>query len=97
MSSSALHANAAVNKPASKPPAAPPAAAPATRKVRFNVGTDYSVLDVIGEGAYGVVVSAIHRPSGSKVGIKKVSDAIASARSCAAGILTRATHPDHAL
>ncbi len=49
----------------------PPAAAP--RKVRFNVGSTYTVQDVIGEGAYGVVVSAIHRPSGGKVAIKKVS------------------------
>jgi len=31
------------------------------------------VIDVIGEGAYGVVVSATHRPSGTKVAIKKVA------------------------
>jgi mitogen-activated protein kinase 1/3 len=30
-------------------------------------------MDVIGEGAYGVVVSALHRPTGQKVAIKKVS------------------------
>lgn len=29
-------------------------------------------MDVIGEGAYGVVCSAIHRPTGTKVAIKKV-------------------------
>ncbi|KAK4686561.1 hypothetical protein P7C73_g3568, partial [Tremellales sp. Uapishka_1] len=47
--------------------------ASAPRKVRFNVGTAYTVLDVIGEGAYGVVISAIHRASGTKVAIKKVA------------------------
>ncbi|KAI6043956.1 CMGC/MAPK protein kinase [Pisolithus marmoratus] len=46
---------------------------PAPRKVRFNVGTQYQVLDVVGEGAYGIVCSAIHRPSGRKVAIKKIA------------------------
>ncbi|KAF7360309.1 Mitogen-activated protein kinase [Mycena venus] len=57
--------------PAKKPSAA--AAAPAPRKVRFNVGTQYQVLDVVGEGAYGIVCSAVHRPSGRKVAIKKIA------------------------
>ncbi|KAK1222365.1 mitogen activated protein kinase [Marasmius sp. AFHP31] len=48
-------------------------AAPAPRKVRFNVGTQYQVLDVVGEGAYGIVCSAVHRPSGRKVAIKKIA------------------------
>ncbi|KAJ3505677.1 hypothetical protein NLJ89_g7293 [Agrocybe chaxingu] len=52
---------------------APPAAPPAPRKVRFNVGTQYQVLDVVGEGAYGIVCSAVHRPSGRKVAIKKIA------------------------
>lgn len=47
-------------------------AQPAPRKVRFNVGTQYQVLDVVGEGAYGIVCSAVHRPSGRKVAIKKI-------------------------
>ncbi|KAK7437893.1 mitogen activated protein kinase [Stygiomarasmius scandens] len=47
--------------------------APAPRKVRFNVGTQYQVLDVVGEGAYGIVCSAVHRPSGRKVAIKKIA------------------------
>ncbi|WWC65522.1 uncharacterized protein I303_108140 [Kwoniella dejecticola CBS 10117] len=47
--------------------------ASAPRKVKFNVGHTYHVLDVIGEGAYGVVASAIHRPSGTKVAIKKIA------------------------
>jgi len=50
-----------------------PAAPPAPRKVRFNVGTQYQVLDVVGEGAYGIVCSAVHRPSGRKVAIKKIA------------------------
>lgn len=41
-------------------------------KHRFNVGTKYRVCDVIGEGAYGVVCSAIHRTTGQKVAIKKI-------------------------
>ncbi|KAF7794908.1 hypothetical protein EIP86_006051 [Pleurotus ostreatoroseus] len=53
--------------------AASQAAQPAPRKVRFNVGTNYQVLDVVGEGAYGIVCSAIHRPSGRKVAIKKIA------------------------
>lgn len=49
------------------------AAVAAPRKVRFNVGTQYQVLDVVGEGAYGIVCSAVHRPSGRKVAIKKIA------------------------
>ncbi|WVN87086.1 uncharacterized protein L203_102262 [Cryptococcus depauperatus CBS 7841] len=45
----------------------------APRKVRFDVGNAYHVTDVIGEGAYGVVASAVHRLSGSKVAIKKIA------------------------
>lgn len=48
-------------------------AAPEPRRVRFNVGSKYHVMDVIGEGAYGVVCSAIHRPTGTKVAIKKIT------------------------
>ncbi|KAB5590774.1 Mitogen activated protein kinase [Ceratobasidium theobromae] len=39
----------------------------------FNVGQHYQVIDVIGEGAYGVVVSAVHVPSQRKVAIKKIT------------------------
>jgi serine/threonine protein kinase len=38
-----------------------------------NVGTQYQVLDVVGEGAYGIVCSAVHKPSGRKVAIKKIA------------------------
>ena len=40
---------------------------------RFFIGTQYQVLDVVGEGAYGIVCSAVHRPSGRKVAIKKIA------------------------
>ena len=36
-------------------------------------GTQYQVLDVVGEGAYGIVCSAVHRPTGRKVAIKKIA------------------------
>ena len=39
----------------------------------FFIGTQYQVLDVVGEGAYGIVCSAVHRPSGRKVAIKKIA------------------------
>jgi len=40
---------------------------------RYLAGTQYQVLDVVGEGAYGIVCSAIHRPTGRKVAIKKIA------------------------
>ena len=62
---------AVVQKPAqSNRNAQPPANEP--RKVKFSVGRDYQVMTVIGEGAYGVVVRAVHRASGREVAIKKV-------------------------
>jgi mitogen-activated protein kinase 1/3 len=44
-----------------------------SRKISFNVSEQYEIQDVIGEGAYGVVCSAIHKPSGQKVAIKKIT------------------------
>ena len=35
-------------------------------------GNDYKVLHSLGEGAYGIVVAALHKPSGRSVAIKKV-------------------------
>ncbi|RHZ53188.1 hypothetical protein Glove_449g6 [Diversispora epigaea] len=43
------------------------------RKLNFNVGENYDIIDVVGEGAYGVVCSATHKPSGQKVAIKKIT------------------------
>ncbi|VDB86500.1 unnamed protein product [Peniophora sp. CBMAI 1063] len=39
---------------------------------KFDVGADYKLLHSLGEGAYGTVVAALHRPSGRQVAIKKV-------------------------
>ncbi|KAF5234162.1 hypothetical protein FANTH_12264 [Fusarium anthophilum] len=47
-----------------------PAAAP--RKISFSVSERYDVQNVVGKGAYGVVCSAIHKPSGQKIAIKKI-------------------------
>lgn len=44
-----------------------------SRKISFNVSDQYDIQDVIGEGAYGVVCSALHKPSGQKVAIKKIT------------------------
>ncbi|KAF3988126.1 hypothetical protein FT663_03669 [Candidozyma haemuli var. vulneris] len=41
-------------------------------KYKFNVSDHYQVLEVVGQGAYGVVCSAVHLPSQSKVAIKKI-------------------------
>ncbi|ODQ65392.1 extracellular signal-regulated kinase 1 [Nadsonia fulvescens var. elongata DSM 6958] len=43
------------------------------RQISFNVSSKYQILDVVGEGAYGVVCSALHKPSGQKVAIKKIT------------------------
>ncbi|KAK0543540.1 hypothetical protein OC846_006380 [Tilletia horrida] len=39
----------------------------------FNVGADYKIVDVVGEGAYGVVCSAIHNPTNTRVAIKRIT------------------------
>ncbi|KAA1472372.1 Pkinase-domain-containing protein [Dentipellis sp. KUC8613] len=44
-----------------------------SRLSNFVVGTNYQLLDVIGEGAYGVVCSALHVPSQRKVAIKRIT------------------------
>ncbi|THH14577.1 hypothetical protein EW146_g5775 [Bondarzewia mesenterica] len=39
----------------------------------FIVGHNYELIDIIGEGAYGVVCSALHVPSQRKVAIKRIT------------------------
>ncbi|KAI9479613.1 mitogen-activated protein kinase [Zychaea mexicana] len=44
-----------------------------TNRLRqFNAGDQYEIVDVVGEGAYGVVCSAVHRPTGQMVAIKRI-------------------------
>lgn len=43
-----------------------------TNKVSFHVGKSYELKEKLGEGAYGVVCSAVHRPTGTLVAIKKI-------------------------
>ncbi|CAG8468960.1 1489_t:CDS:2 [Paraglomus brasilianum] len=38
-----------------------------SKRPEFNVGSNYELLHVIGEGAYGVVCAAIHKPTGQKI------------------------------
>uniref|UniRef100_A0A060T4U5 Mitogen-activated protein kinase n=1 Tax=Blastobotrys adeninivorans TaxID=409370 RepID=A0A060T4U5_BLAAD len=47
--------------------------APEPRKISFNVSDHYQILDVVGEGAYGVVCSAIYKPTNQMVAIKKIT------------------------
>ncbi|KAI8967907.1 mitogen-activated protein kinase [Mycotypha africana] len=44
----------------------------ASRLKYFNGGDQYDVIDVVGEGAYGVVCSAVHKPTGQMVAIKRI-------------------------
>ncbi|CVL09064.1 related to pathogenicity MAP kinase 1 [Fusarium mangiferae] len=38
----------------------------------FNVSNKYHIGSILGSGAYGIVRSAVHRPSGQKVAIKRI-------------------------
>lgn len=40
--------------------------------VAILLGDDYKVLHGLGEGAYGTVVAALHKPTNREVAIKKV-------------------------
>ncbi|KAH3680378.1 hypothetical protein WICPIJ_008294 [Wickerhamomyces pijperi] len=42
------------------------------RKISFNVSNHYQIQEIIGEGAYGIVCSAVHLPSSTKVAIEKI-------------------------
>lgn len=53
-------------------PRQPPSQQTQTRQISFNVSDHYQILEVVGEGAYGIVCSAIHKPTNQKVAIKKI-------------------------
>lgn len=42
------------------------------KKITFNISTSFEVQQLLGEGAYGVVCLALHKPTGTKVAIKKI-------------------------
>jgi len=39
----------------------------------WEVGKDYECVKLLGQGSYGAVCSAVHKPTGKKVAIKKMS------------------------
>lgn len=39
----------------------------------WEVGKDYECIKVLGQGSYGAVASAVHKPTGKKVAIKKMT------------------------
>lgn len=41
-------------------------------KVLFNITSDFQIQSLLGQGAYGIVCSALHQPSGETVAIKKI-------------------------
>ncbi|CCK70144.1 mitogen-activated serine/threonine-protein kinase KSS1 KNAG_0D03980 [Huiozyma naganishii CBS 8797] len=43
-----------------------------SRTITFDIPSSYKLIDLIGEGAYGTVCSALHKPSQVKVAIKKI-------------------------
>ncbi|KAI9013420.1 mitogen-activated protein kinase [Phycomyces nitens] len=43
-----------------------------SRLQQFDAGEQYSIVDIVGEGAYGVVCSAVHKPTGQTVAIKRI-------------------------
>jgi mitogen-activated protein kinase 1/3 len=46
---------------------------PHTDQTFFDIGEEYDVQEVVGEGAYSVVRSALHKPTGQKIAIKKIN------------------------
>lgn len=42
------------------------------RTITYDIPSHYQLVDLVGEGAYGTVCSAIHEPTNTKVAIKKI-------------------------
>ncbi|WBW71239.1 MAP kinase Spk1 [Schizosaccharomyces osmophilus] len=45
---------------------------PHINNLNFELPRDYQMTSLIGQGAYGVVCSAVHKPTGIKVAVKKI-------------------------
>lgn len=43
-----------------------------SRKITFDIPEHYQLVDLVGEGAYGTVCSALHLPTNTKVAIKRI-------------------------
>jgi len=64
----------------------------------WDVGADYECIKILGQGSYGAVASAIHKPSGKKVAIKKMDGLFEDEVDCKrilreVAILERLKHP----
>ncbi|KAL4064949.1 kinase-like domain-containing protein [Scleroderma yunnanense] len=55
-------------------PAGPSIPRPKSQKQipKFDIGPEYDILHSLGEGAYGTVAAALHKPSGRQVAVKKI-------------------------
>lgn len=64
----------------------------------WNVGEDYECIKILGQGSYGAVASAVHKPTGRKVAIKKMDGVFEDEVDCKrilreVAILQRLKHP----
>ncbi len=48
----------------------------------WEVGADYEVIKLLGQGSYGAVASAIHKPTGTKVAIKQMKGVFEDETDC---------------
>ncbi|QLG73238.1 hypothetical protein HG535_0E03220 [Zygotorulaspora mrakii] len=42
------------------------------KRIIFNISSEFQLKSLLGEGAYGIVCSAVHKPTGEVVAIKKI-------------------------
>jgi mitogen-activated protein kinase 1/3 len=48
----------------------------------WEVGSDYKLIKIIGQGSYGSVAESTHTPSGRKVAIKRMDDLFGDEEDC---------------
>lgn len=46
------------------------------------MGEDYEIVKIVGQGSYGSVAEAIHRPTNKQVAIKRLEDIFADTEDC---------------